>query len=41
MYWLDIGFQKMQKNEVGDGTFPNSDYPILNLKNNIPWVLIP
>ena len=27
MYWLDIGFQKMQKTEVSDGTFPNSDTP--------------
>jgi len=28
MYSLDIGCHKMQKTEVSDGTFPNSDTPI-------------
>ena len=32
MYWLDIGFQKMQKTEVSDGTFPNSDTPFWMLR---------
>ena len=32
MYWLDIGFQKIQKTEVSDGTFPNSDTPFWMLR---------
>ena len=32
MYWLDIGFHKMQKTEVSDGTFPNSDTPFWMLR---------
>ena len=46
MYWLDIGLQKMQKTEVSDGTFPNSDTPVwiqrkfIMNNNDISWYVM-